>query len=88
MLERCGSSCFLQLLDDEPAPLETHFDEIKKEQLARAAAQKKRLLIELAATICHVNYDYPYPCAHQDGTEGVEIVNVGSDLPTSQALAI
>jgi len=46
LLETYGSSCFLQLLDDEPAPLETHFDEIKKERLARAAAQKKRLLTE------------------------------------------
>ena len=31
LLEKYGSSCFLQLLDEEPAPLETHLDEIKQE---------------------------------------------------------
>ena len=62
LLETYGSSCFLQLLDDEPAPLETHFDEIKKERLARAAAQKKRLLTELTARLHHVNHDHTYTC--------------------------
>ena len=41
VLKWYGSSCFLQLLDDEPAPLETHFDEVKKERLARAVAQRR-----------------------------------------------
>ena len=39
-LERYGSSCFLQLLDDKPAPVDSHLDEIKKERLAQAAKQK------------------------------------------------
>ena len=60
MLESYRSSCFLQLLDDEPAPLETHLDEIKKERLARAAAQKKRILTELAVRLNHVNHDHTY----------------------------
>ena len=85
MLERYGSSCFLQLLDDEPAPPETHFDEIKKERLARAAAQKKRLLTEIAARLQYVNHDHTYACSSEEVTEGVEIANVKSNLPASQA---
>ena len=41
LLERYSSSCYLQLLDDEPAPVDTHLDEIKKERVLRAAEQKK-----------------------------------------------
>ena len=55
LLERYGSSCSIQLLDDELAPLATHFDEVKEEWLARAVAQKKRLLTDLAATLHYVN---------------------------------
>jgi len=49
LLERYSSSCYLQLLDDEPAPSYSHLDEIKKERVIRAAEQKKKLLNELAA---------------------------------------
>ena len=35
LLERYGSSCYLQLLDDEPAPADNHLEEIKSERLAR-----------------------------------------------------
>ena len=52
-----GSSCLLQMLDEEPAPLETHLDEIKQEQLSRAGAQKEKLLHFLAAKLSHVNHD-------------------------------
>ena len=85
LLERYGSSCFLQLLDDEPAPAETYLDEVKKERLARAAAQKKRLLTELAARLNHVNHDHTYACARKEVTEPSIIPNLHSDLPTSQA---
>ena len=86
LLQRYGSSCFLQLLDDEPAPLETHFDEVKKERLARAVAQKKRLLTEIAATLHNVNHDHTYACANQEGTEDAAIGNLKSELPTSQSV--
>ena len=52
-----GSSCLLQMLDEEPAPLETHLDEIKQEQLSRAGAQKEKLLHFLAAKLSDVNHD-------------------------------
>jgi len=51
LIERCSSSCYLQLLDDEPAPVDSHLDEIKKERVMRASEQKKRLLNELAAKL-------------------------------------
>ena len=38
VIEKYGTSCFLQLLDDEPAPMESNrIDELKKERLALAA---------------------------------------------------
>jgi len=41
-LTKYGSSCFMQLLDDEPSPKKTHLDQIKTERLAQAAAAKKK----------------------------------------------
>jgi len=41
-LTKYGSG-FLQIFDDEPPPQESHIDEIKKERLERAAAQKKKI---------------------------------------------
>lgn len=65
---------FLQLLDEEPAPLETHLDEIKQERLSRAAAQKEKLLHDLAAKLSHVNHDHTYISKSNDETvfEGQE----------------
>jgi len=44
LLERYGTSCYLQLLDDEPAPPESHLEEIKRERLSRANAQATKQL--------------------------------------------
>ena len=49
LLERYESSCYLQLLDNEPAPAENHLKEIKSEQLTRAAMQRRLFLDELLA---------------------------------------
>ena len=74
LLEKYGSSCFLQLLDEESAPLETHLDEIKQERLSRAAAQKEKLLHDLAAKLSHMNHDHTYTNKSNDETvfEGQE----------------
>ena len=40
MLEKYRASCFVQLLDEELSPPESHEEEVKKQCLARAAAQK------------------------------------------------
>ena len=59
----------LQFLGDEPVPIDTHLDEIAKEQLARVAAQKTRPLTELAARLQHVNHDHTYGCSSQEGKD-------------------
>ena len=60
LLERYGTLCYLQLLDGEPAPLETHLNEIRKERLSRANAQKKKLLSDLGAKLSHAKHDHTY----------------------------
>ena len=60
MLERYGTSCFLQLLDDEPAPLENRTKQIREEGIAKAAAQKLKFQQEVSKNIKEVNYDHNY----------------------------
>ena len=50
----------MQLFDDEPAPSESHEDEVKKQRLARAAFKKEIFQRELAAKLNHVNHDHTY----------------------------
>ena len=50
----------MQLLDDEPAPPETHLDEIKQERFSRAKAQKEKFLNDLGAKLSHVKHDHSY----------------------------
>jgi len=38
MIERCGTSCLLQLLDNESAPVESRSEILKQERLALAEA--------------------------------------------------
>jgi len=60
LIERYSSSCYLQLLDDEPAPGDSHLDKIKKERVMRVSEQKKKLLNELAAKLDQVTHDHTY----------------------------
>ena len=86
LLEKYGSSRFLQLLDEEPAPLETYLDEIKQERLSRAAAQKKKLLHDLAAKQTHVNHDHTYASVSNAGIDETvfEDQKINYSLATSQ----
>ncbi|XP_065903217.1 uncharacterized protein [Dysidea avara] len=68
LLMKYGSSCFLQLFDDEPPPLESHFDQVKKERVARAAAQKK-FQDDLAAQVVHVKHDHCYTHERSDAND-------------------
>ena len=47
MIQRYGTSGYLQLLDEQPAPLETRDKNLKKERLSQAAEQKRQFLKEL-----------------------------------------
>lgn len=49
MLTSYGTSCFVQILDDELAPLENQKQEMQKERIARAEMQKEQLMQHLAA---------------------------------------
>ena len=85
LLEKYGSLCFLQLLTEEPTPLQTHLDEIMQEQLSRAASQKK-LLHDLAAKQSHVNHDHTYASISNGGTDETvfEGQKINYSLATSQ----
>ena len=81
LLERYSSSCYLQLLDDEPAPVDTHLDEIKKERVLKAAEQKKKLLNELAAKLDQVNHDHTYASCSREVEDSTFPSN---DTPSGQ----
>jgi len=62
----------LQLFDDDPPPQESHSDEIKKERLERAAAQKKKFQEDLSAQLIHVKLDHCYSVASNDESNSEE----------------
>lgn len=67
MLTRYGTSCFLQLLDEEaPSVIENRIETMKlkrQERLERAAAQRKKFLDELSALQQCVGHDHSYSCS-------------------------
>ena len=67
LLDRYGSSCYLQLLDDEPAPAENHLEEITSERITRAAMQRRMLLDKLLAKQHHVKHDHTYTSVGNEG---------------------
>ena len=81
MLKKYGASCFVQLLDDKTPPLENHEEEVKKQHLARAAAQKRKFQKELKAKLNHVQHDhtYSFSCNEMEG----EIFNNESSIPVT-----
>ena len=60
MIERYGTSCFLQLLDIEPPPSESRSENLKQERLALAAAKRKKFQDELSTKLLHLNWDHCY----------------------------
>ena len=82
--ERYGSSCYLQLLDDEPTPAENHLEEIKRERLARAAKQRRMFLDELLAKQHHVKHDHTYTSAgnEEEGTIVCEVLKDEASVMT------
>ena len=86
MLEKYGASCFVQLLDEEPSPPESHEEEVKKQRLARAAAQKRKFLNELEAKLNHVQHDHTYGLTCND-MEG-KIYRDESPLPATPSYCV
>lgn len=66
MLTSYGTSCFVQILDDELAPLENRKEEMRKERIARAEMQKEQLMQHLAALQSSVLHDHDYTCKTDD----------------------
>lgn len=61
MVMSYGTSCFLQLLDDEPAPSSVNRVLLAREaRLARAEAQKSKLQKELSSLLSRANHDHSY----------------------------
>ena len=60
MLSRYGTSGYLQLLDNEPAPLESREEKLRKERLSRAAEKKQQFLQQLKIKQLHVMLDHNY----------------------------
>jgi len=54
-IEKHGTCCFLQLLDNEPAPVENRAEILKQERLALAEAKKKKFQDECSAKLLHLN---------------------------------
>ena len=60
MLSRYGTSGYLQLLDNEPAPLESREEKLRKERLTRAAEKKQQFLEQLKIRQLNVMLDHNY----------------------------
>ena len=58
MLSRYGTSGYLQLLDNKPAPLESREEKLRKERLSRAAEKKQQFLQQLKIKHLHVMVDH------------------------------
>ena len=64
MISSYGTSCFLQILNEEPAPEISRKEEMRKERLARAEEQKQLFMQQLAVqqASVHHNHDYVLSC--------------------------
>ncbi|XP_065884579.1 uncharacterized protein [Dysidea avara] len=60
MISSYGTSCFLQILDEEPAPEISRKEEMRKERLARAEEQKQFFMQQLAVQQTSVQHDHDY----------------------------
>ena len=58
-----GTSCFLQILDDDPAPPENRKDEMLKDRRARAEMKKKQFMQQLSFSQSSVRHDHGYAAA-------------------------
>ena len=54
MMTSYGTSCFLQLLDEESAPLENRKEEMWKDRIARTLEMKKQLFMQQLAAKSHL----------------------------------
>jgi len=60
VLNRYGTSCFLQLFDPEPSPMVNRAEQIREERIARAAAEQRKFKQGLSQSVDYVNHDHSY----------------------------
>ena len=73
MMSSYSTSCFLQILDDDPAPLDDRKDEMRKERIACAEMKKKLFMQQLSANQTSVKHDHNYAAARDSSTPAQEI---------------
>ena len=73
MMTSYGTSCFLQILDDDPATLDDRKDEMRKERIARAKMKKKLFMQQVSANQTFVKHDHNYAAARNSSTPAQEI---------------
>lgn len=60
MMISYGTSCYLQILDEEPAPQPSRKEELRKKRLARADEKKQMFLQQLALQQASIQQDHDY----------------------------
>ena len=81
-----GTSCFLQILNDDPVPLDNRKDEMWKKRIARAELKKQLFMQQLSANQSSVKHDHTYindshsPIPPQEIFAGETKVNVQQKL--------
>ena len=66
MLSSYGTSCFLQILDEEPAPSENRQEELRKLRIERAKKKQQLYKQQLSYKQTCVQHDHGYSCLSSD----------------------
>ena len=60
MLLRYGTSCFLQLFDEEPTPSDDRLQKTRNERIAKAAAKRSQFQLDFSRMTEALNHDHDY----------------------------
>ena len=62
MIQKYGTSCILQLFDDEPSPKSSvnRLQQSREERIARAATKRSQFKLELSHLVAAKNHDHTY----------------------------
>ena len=60
MLLRYGTSCFLQLFDEEPSTSDDRLQKTRNERIAKAAAKRSQFQLDIAGMTKALNHDHDY----------------------------
>jgi len=76
MILKYGTSCFLQLFDNEPTPISSvnRLQQNREERIARAMAKSSQFQLELSKLVAAINHDHTY-CSESPATHH-EIVSI------------